>query len=120
MRGVNKVILVGSLGKDPENNGKVVKFSLATSEKWKDEEKTEWHNVVAFGKIGEICGQYLKKGSLVYIEGKLSTNKWQDKEGNTRYTTEIIANQMQMLGGKTEAKQESPKSQPDFDDDLPF
>ncbi len=110
-RGVNKVILVGHLGKDPEvryspNGGAVANITLATSESWKDkntgekQEKTEWHRVVFFGKLAEIAGEYLKKGSQVYIEGRLQTRKWQDKEGKDRYTTEIVAGEMQMLGSR--------------------
>jgi single-strand DNA-binding protein len=110
-RGVNKVILIGNLGKDPESRsmpsgGAVVNITLATSENWKDKqtgeskERTEWHTVVFFNKLGEIAAQYLKKGSQVYIEGSLRTRKWQDKEGKDRYTTEIIADNMQMLGGR--------------------
>lgn len=110
-RGVNKVILVGNLGKDPETrympNGKAVtNFSIATSESWKDKqtgeqrEQTEWHNIVMYDRLAEIAAEYLKKGSQVYIEGKLRTRKWQDKEGRDRYTTEINANEMQMLGGR--------------------
>ena len=111
-RGINKVILVGNLGQDPEvrfmpNGGAVANFTLATSETWKDKqtgeqkEKTDWHRIVIFGKLAEIAGEYLKKGSQVYIEGKLRTNKWQDNNGQDRYTTEILANEMQMLGGKS-------------------
>lgn len=109
MAGVNKVILVGNLGGDPEiryaqSGLAVANFSLATSETWtKDgqkQEKTEWHKVVAFAKLAEICGEYLHKGKQVYIEGRIQTRKWEDKEGQTRYTTEIVANQMQMLGAK--------------------
>ena len=110
-RGVNKVILVGNLGKDPEvrympNGNAVANITLATSESWKDktsgeqQEKTEWHRVVMFRRLGEIAGEYLKKGSQVYIEGKLQTRKWQDKDGNDRYTTEIVADEMQMLGSR--------------------
>ena len=110
-RGVNKVILIGNLGKDPEtrylpSGGAVANVTVATSESWKDKqsgetkERTEWHNVVFYQKLAEIVGQYLKKGSQVYIEGSIRTRKWQDKEGHDRYTTEIIADQMQMLGGK--------------------
>ena len=108
-RGVNKVILVGNLGKDPEvrnmpNGNVVANITLATTESWKDkqsgeqQEKTEWHRVVMFRRLGEIAGEYLKKGSQVYIEGKLQTRKWQDNSGNDRYTTEIVASDMQMLG----------------------
>ena len=111
MASFNKVILIGNLGKDPElkflPSGKpVANFSIATSEKWKDKstgetkEQTEWHSIVIFGKLAEICGQYLKKGSSVFVEGRLQTRKWQDKNGQDRYTTEIIANEMKMLGGR--------------------
>jgi len=105
---VNKVILVGNLGKDPElrytpSGAAVVNFSLATSETYKDRDgnrqtKTEWHNIVAWRQLAEICGKFLHKGKQVYIEGSLQTRKWQDRDGNDRYTTEIVANQMQMLG----------------------
>jgi single-strand DNA-binding protein len=146
-RGVNKVILIGNLGKDPEvrympNGNAVANITLATSESWKDkssgeqQEKTEWHRIVMFRRLGEIAGEYLKKGSKVYIEGKLQTRKWQDSSGNDRYTTEIVADQMQMLdsrGGSADFSSES-KSAPaaapapvaasagggDFDDDIPF
>ncbi|CAG0939957.1 partial Single-stranded DNA-binding protein, partial [Gallionellaceae bacterium] len=104
---VNKVILVGRLGKDPEtrymtNGEAVTNVTLATSENWKDksgekQEKTEWHNLVFYRRLAEVAGEYLKKGSMIYVEGKLQTRKWQDKEGKDRYTTEIIANEMQML-----------------------
>ena len=110
-RGVNKVILIGNLGKDPETRSlpsgePVTNVTLATSESWKDKqsgemkEKTEWHNIVFFKRLAEIAGQYLKKGSKVYIEGSLRTRKWQDKEGKDRYTTEIVAQEMQMLDSK--------------------
>ena len=110
-RGINKVILVGNLGNDPEvryaNNGNAIaNISVATTDSWKDkntgeqQEKTEWHRVVMFNRLGEIAGEYLKKGSQVYIEGKLQTRKWQDKDGQDKYTTEIVANEMQMLGGR--------------------
>lgn len=110
-RGVNKVILVGNLGKDPEmrytaDSKAVANLTVATAEQWKDrstgqnQEKTEWHRVVAFGRLAEIMGEYLKKGSQVYIEGKIQTRKWQDQNGQDRYTTEIVANEMQMLGGR--------------------
>jgi single-strand DNA-binding protein len=110
-RGVNKVILVGNLGKDPEiryspNGGAVANITIATSESWKDkvsgekQEKTEWHRVVFFGRLAEIAGEYLKKGAQIYVEGRLQTRKWQDKEGKDRYTTEIVANEMQMLGSR--------------------
>ncbi len=114
-RGVNKVILVGNLGQDPEtkytpNGGAITTISIATSESWKDKnsgetrEKTEWHRVVFFGKLAEIAGEYLKKGSQVYVEGKLQTRKWQDKSGQDRYTTEVVIDgfngSMQMLGSR--------------------
>lgn len=152
---VNKVILVGHLGKDPEMRAtsggmQVASFSLATSERLKDKtDKTEWHNIVMFDKVAEIAGQYLKKGSLVYLEGKLQTEKWTDKEGHERYTTKIIANQITMLGGKAEGEKPTfknevkevkpaaprqsyspppqrrdvpppPAAKADFDDDVPF
>ncbi|MET0230397.1 MAG: single-stranded DNA-binding protein [Rhodanobacteraceae bacterium] len=109
-RGINKVILVGNLGADPEtrytaNGGAITNIRLATSEAWKDkqtgenQERTEWHRVVLFGKLGEIAGEYLKKGRQVYIEGSLRTNKYTDKDGIERYSTDIVANEMQMLGG---------------------
>jgi single-strand DNA-binding protein len=110
-RGVNKVILVGNLGKDPEtrympSGSAVTNLTLATSESWKDkqsgeaQERTEWHKIAMFGRLAEIAAEYLRKGSQIYIEGKLRTRKWQDKEGKDRYTTEIVADEMQMLGGK--------------------
>jgi len=110
-RGINKVILVGNLGNDPEvrytpSGGAVANITIATSETWKDknsgqkQEKTEWHRVVMFNRLGEIAGEYLKKGSKVYVEGKLQTRKWQDKNGQDRYTTEIVANEMQMLDSR--------------------
>ena len=110
-RGVNKVILIGNLGQDPEvkympNGNAVTKISVATSESWKDkntgqqQERTEWHRVVAFARLAEIMGEYLHKGSKVYIEGSLRTNKWQDQSGQDRYTTEIIVDQMQMLDSR--------------------
>ncbi len=110
-RGINKVIVLGNLGKDPEvrympSGGAVTNITIATSETWKDKdtgeqkEQTEWHRIVFFNKLAEIAGQYLKKGSQVYIEGALKTRKWQDKDGQDRYTTEIVASEMQMLGGK--------------------
>ena len=143
-RGVNKVILIGNLGRDPEvrhspNGGAIANITLATSESWKDKntgeqvDKTEWHRVVFFRRLAEIVGEYLKKGSKVYIEGKLQTRKWQDKEGNDRYTTEVVANEMQMLdsrGGSTRNNQdEAQVAQPatqepapagGIDDDIPF
>lgn len=113
MKGINKVILVGTLGQDPtvryaQNGDAVTNISAATSEQWKDkqgkkQEKTEWHNIVIFGKLAEVAGEYLRKGSQVYIEGKLQTRKWQDKQGQDRYTTEVVVDGfsgvMQMLGG---------------------
>jgi single-strand DNA-binding protein len=111
---VNLVILVGNLGADPElrytpSGAAVVNFSLATSETYKDRDgnrqtKTEWHNIVAWRQLAEICGKYLHKGKQVYIEGSLQTRKWQDRDGNDRYTTEIVANQMQMLGGRDDSQ----------------
>jgi single-strand DNA-binding protein len=110
-RGINKVILVGNLGQDPDTKAMpsgmtVCNIRIATSESWKDKqsgemkEQTEWHSVAMFGRLAEIAGEYLRKGSQVYIEGRLRTRKWQDKQGNDRYTTEIVANEMQMLGGR--------------------
>src|SRR5579871_4074545 len=110
-RGVNKVILIGNLGADPEtrampSGSQVANLRVATSESWRDkqtgeqQERTEWHRVAFFGRLAEIAGEYLKKGSQVYIEGSLRTRKWQDKQGNERYSTEIVGNEMQMLGGK--------------------
>jgi single-strand DNA-binding protein len=110
-RGINKVILVGNLGQDPETKAMpsgmtVCNLRIATSESWKDKqtgemkEQTEWHSVAMFGRLAEIAGEYLRKGSQVYIEGRLRTRKWQDKEGRDRYTTEIVANEMQMLGSR--------------------
>jgi len=148
-RGVNKVILVGTCGKDPEtrympSGGAITSVSVATNESWKDkqtgqkQERTEWHNITFFGRLAEIAGEYLKKGSQVYIEGSLRTEKWQDKQGQDRYTTKVIANEMQMLGGRpggggggdfsAPAQQQSqpqPANQPapiddSFDDDIPF
>ena len=110
MASVNKVILVGNLGKDPEvrympNGDAVANFSIATTDTWKDkngmrQERTEWHNISMYRRLAEIAGEYLKKGSSVYVEGRLQTRKWQDKNGQDRYTTEIICDQMQMLGSK--------------------
>lgn len=142
MAGVNKVIIVGNLGNNPEirysNNGAAIaNISVATSDSWKDkntgerQERTEWHRIVLFNRLGEIAGEYLKKGSKVYIEGKLQTRKWQDQQGNDRYSTEIVADSMQMLDNKGESSggyqsqggQQAP-SQPapatDFDPDIPF
>ena len=154
--GVNKVILVGRLGKDPEvrytaSGSAVANITLATSESWKDrntdemQERTEWHRVVFFSRLAEIVGEYLHKGRQIYVEGRLQTRKWQDQSGNDRYTTEIVANEMQMLGSrgdgdsgggggdarpaKSKPKADKPSAdQPpadeppsgDFDDDIPF
>ncbi len=112
-RGINKVILIGRLGQDPEvkytpSGAAIANCSVATSEQWKDkntgqpQERTEWHRVVFFNRLGEIAGEYLRKGSMVYIEGSLRTRKWQDKDGVDRYTTEIVVSEMQMLDGKSE------------------
>jgi len=112
-RGVNKVILIGNLGKDPEirytqSGTAVANFTLATTDSWggKDgqekQERTEWHNIVAWARLAEICNQYLQKGKQVYIEGRIQTRKWEDRDGNTRYTTEIVARDMQMLGSRGE------------------
>ncbi|EPI2106591.1 single-stranded DNA-binding protein [Providencia rettgeri] len=150
-RGVNKVILVGNLGQDVEmrympNGGAVANLTLATSESWRDKqsgemrEKTEWHRVCIFGKLAEVAGEYLKKGSQVYIEGSLQTRKWQDQSGQDRYTTEVVVNiggTMQMLGNgnsnnngnqtgnkstSSPNQQYSNQTKPpmDFDDDIPF
>jgi single-strand DNA-binding protein len=146
---VNKVILIGRLGKDPEtrympNGEAVTNATLATSENWKDksgvkQEKTEWHNLTFYRRLAEVAGEYLKKGSMIYVEGKLQTRKWQDKEGKDRYTTEILVNEMTMLGGKSsgggnfevmdDQQAPAPASAPssnagrsfdNFDDDIPF
>jgi len=151
-RGVNKVILIGNLGQDPEvkympNGNAVANITIATSESWKDKntgeqvDKTEWHRVIFFRRLAEIAGEYLKKGSKIYIEGKLQTRKWQDKNGKDCWTTEIIANNMQMLdsrgnmpstesgagaaqaGDNSAPQQSASQSAPapsDFDDDIPF
>jgi single-strand DNA-binding protein len=159
-RGINKVILVGNLGQDPEvrylpSGGAVTNISVATTESWKDkqtgqqQDRTEWHRVVFFNRLAEIAGEYLKKGSQVYLEGKLQTRKWQDQSGQDRYSTEIVANEMQMLGGRSAgmgegynpaaAPQQAPQAGPapsaapkqpaastappsmdSFDDDIPF
>ena len=157
MASVNKVILMGNLGKDPEvrfmpNGDAVCNFSIATTDNWKDkngekQERTEWHNIVMYRKLAEIAGEYLKKGRPVFIEGRLHTRKWQTKEGQDRYTTEIIAESMQMLGGRdsggtsnapsqaasqgsdefnqapqrtTGAPQPAATNFDDFEDDIPF
>ncbi|MDX1626513.1 MAG: single-stranded DNA-binding protein [Wenzhouxiangellaceae bacterium] len=110
-RGINKVILIGNLGADPEvrytqSNSAVCNLRIATTDQWRDkqtgenQERTEWHNVVLFQRLGEIAGEYLRKGSKVYIEGRLQTRKWQDRDGNDRYTTEVVANDMQMLDSR--------------------
>ena len=152
-RGINKVILVGNLGADPEtryspSGSAVTRISVATSEQWRDKEsgeqkeRTEWHKVVFFGRLAEIAGEYLRKGSQVYVEGSLRTNKWQDRDGNDRYTTEVIAREMQMLGSRGGAGGGGfsgggsggssgggsggggggapSKPSEDFDDDIPF
>jgi len=143
-RGVNKVILVGNLGKDPDvryttSGAAVASFSIATSESWKDkntgekQERTEWHNVTAFNKLTEIIGEYVKKGSQIYIEGSLRTEKYQDKKtGEDRYSTKIIANNIQMLGGRGDNEQSQSNNTArqgdnqhaaagdDFSDDIPF
>jgi single-strand DNA-binding protein len=151
-RGVNKVILIGHLGADPETRAMpsgttVANIRMATTESFKDksgewQERTEWHNVALFGRMGEVAGEYLRKGSQVYIEGRLRTRKWQDKQGNDRYTTEIVANDMQMIGGRgggagpregggaegREPRESREPAEPvatsterdGFDDDIPF
>jgi len=153
-RGVNKVIIVGNLGQDPEvkympSGQAVCNISVATTDSWSDkasgekQEKTEWHRVVFFRRLAEIAGEYLHKGSQVYIEGRLQTRKWQDQSGVEKYTTEIIANEMQMLGGRgggasgggfdappaaddgygsssTKPAKSAPSTADDFDDDIPF
>jgi single-strand DNA-binding protein len=154
MASVNKVIIIGNLGRDPEtrympDGGAICNISVATTDKWKDkngemQEKTEWHRVAFFGKLAEIAGEYLKKGSQVYVEGRLQTRKWQDKDGQDKYSTEIVANQMQMLGSRqgmggggraaeSAGPEEGGSSKPagkapaksggkfdDFEDDIPF
>lgn len=146
-RGVNKVILVGNLGKDPEvrytpDGRAIANITVATSETWTNkqtgqkEEKTEWHRVVIFGKLAEIAGEYLRKGSQVYLSGKLQTRKWQDQSGADRFTTEVVLDfggEMQMLGGRggeesggavaskpTKKAPSAPPVDDDFDDDIPF
>ncbi|MBG95091.1 MAG: single-stranded DNA-binding protein [Chloroflexi bacterium] len=137
MAGVNKAILIGNLGRDPElrytqNGQAVVNFTLATSEKWSDrsgekKERTEWHRIVAWGKTGELCAQYLSKGRAVYVEGRIQTRDWEDKEGNKRKTTEINASQVTFLGQQNGGQSSSSVSssdtpaRPEFDDDdIPF
>ncbi|MBD3368526.1 MAG: single-stranded DNA-binding protein [Candidatus Eisenbacteria bacterium] len=137
-RGVNKVILIGNLGGDPEvrqtgSGTTVTTFNIATNETWSDrdgnrQEHTEWHRIVAWGKLGEICGQYLSKGRQVYIEGRLRTRTWEDKQGQQRKTTEIKADEMQMLGSRDGGGGGQQERTPEFatesvsmdDDDLPF
>ena len=144
-RGINKVILVGTLGADPKTSAmpsgsSVTNVSIATNESWKDKEtgeqqdRTEWHRIAFFNRLAEIAAEYLKKGSQIYIEGKLRTRKWQDKDGNDRWTTEIIANELQMLGGRSASIGDVPEEQTnqseehsspsnsseDFNDDIPF
>ena len=146
-RGINKVILIGNLGADPEtkympSGSAMTNLSVATTEAWNDKqtgekvEKTEWHRVVLFDRLAEVAAEYLKKGSQVYIEGKLQTRKWQDKEGNDRYMTEVRAREMQMLGGRGGAGMGAPSQggfqasragssaaaqpEPEFDDEIPF
>lgn len=148
-RGINKVILIGNLGADPESRAMpsgmtVANIRVATSETWKDKqsgeskERTEWHTVAMFGKLGDIAGEYLKKGSKVYIEGSLRTRKWQDKQGNDRYTTEIQVNEFRMLGKKSDNENSGPRDSDagnqrntgqqsrnnpaggGFDEDIPF
>jgi len=132
---VNKVILIGNLGADPEvrysqTGTAVANFRIATTETWRKpdgskEEQTEWHKIVAFGKLGEICGEYLSKGSKVFIEGRLQTRKWENKEGATQYTTEIVAREMKMLSprggsGGSHGGEEPPFPEPVMGDDVPF
>ena len=145
-RGVNKVTLIGNLGNDPElrstQSGRAVaNITLAPSESWRDKEtqetkeRVEWHRVIFFGRLAEVVNEYLRKGSQVYVEGRIQTRKWQDKDGNDRYTTEIVANEMQMLGSRgtnsdsSAGQQPASTSQPTspsavvndpFDDDIPF
>ena len=147
MASVNKVILIGNLGRDPEvrympDGAAIANISVATTDVWKDkggekQERTEWHRIAFFGKLAEVAGEYLKKGSQVYVEGRLQTRKWQDKDGQDRYTTEIVAERMQMLGsragqGGNDASDRATPSSPsgqqkpsaarfdDFEDDIPF
>ena len=143
MAGINKAIIVGNLGRDPEvryfqDGTAVANFTVATSRRWKDrasgeqKEQTEWHRVVAFRRLAEICGEYLHKGKQVYIEGRLQTREWEDKDGNRRWTTEIVAQEMQMLGPKggdsagggdyykAPGMADAPPADSDLDDDIPF
>lgn len=158
-RGINKAILIGNLGNDPDirytaSGTAIANISLATAESWRDknsgeqQERTEWHRIVFFGRLAEIVGEYLRKGSQIYVEGRIQTRKWQDKQGNDRYTTEVVANEMQMLGGRGQGQaamnpagqSQAPEAQnnapppdkpapagsggaapaDDFDDDIPF
>jgi len=143
-RGINKATLIGNLGAEPEirytsNGNAVANIRLATAESWRDresgeqQERTEWHRVVFFGRLAEIVEQYLHKGSQVYVEGRIQTRKWQDRDGNDRYTTEIVGSEMQMLGGRGTAtpetgaeREQTPEQSPsepsldEFDDDIPF
>jgi len=142
MAGINKVILIGRLGSDPEvrytpSGVAVANFNIATSEEWKDKEsgekkeRTEWHRIVAWRRLGEICGEYLSKGKQVYIEGRLQTRDWEDRDGNKRYTTEIVASDVQFLGPRDSSESARPRStsttdyqgvpaQGPADDDIPF
>lgn len=138
MQGVNKAIIVGTLGSDPEvrysqSGTAIANISVATNNSYKDKngelkKETEWHRVVMFARLAEVAEQYLGKGDKVYVEGRIKTNKWQDKEGNDRYTTEIVANSLQMLGGNSQTRESQPASgykpaEPaysDFDDEIPF
>lgn len=134
MRGVNKVMLIGNLGKDPvvrymPSGNAIATLTLATSDSWKDkqtgeqQERTEWHNVVYFNRLAEVCGEYLRKGSKIYVEGKLRTRKWQDKDGQDRYTTEINADELQILDSRSNGDySNSPTNseQESTDDDVPF
>jgi len=134
---INKAILIGNLGSDPEvrytqSGAAVANFTIATTEKWKGQdgqmqEQTEWHRIVAFARLGEICGEYLSKGSKVYIEGRIQTRKWEDKDGNARYTTEIVAREMKMLdskgassGSANYGNQEPPVPEPRMGEEVPF
>ena len=134
---INKAILIGNLGSDPEvrytqSGAAVANFTIATTEKWKGQdgqmqEQTEWHRIVAFASLGEICGEYLSKGSKVYIEGRIQTRKWEDKDGNSRYTTEIVAREMKMLdskgassGATNYGNQEPPIPEPRMGEEVPF
>ncbi len=137
---VNRVFLIGRLGRDPElrytqSRTAVANFSMATDERWADsdgnrQQRTEWHRIVAFGKLGEICGKYLKKGRLVFIEGRIQTREWDDRDGNKRYTTEIVASNMQMLesrnaateggGAENGSQEQEPMEVGITDDDIPF